>query len=209
MKRSVIAYPAVFLLITCTAASVWADRPVEIGVSDGAGGSVILEYVFGDFVSTEVDINGHNYADMSLGTESKKMRKGYPALPDVSRSIVIDDTARMKVNVLVGDYYEINDIDIAPSKGNILRTVDPATVPYTSHRKYIKGKKSLDPYRKDDPRQSKEHNHLKKPFNQHGPQHLNFLSGDAVSAGIFVHVKIPLKSALFVKPRKNALNNFF
>lgn len=59
------------------------------------------------------------------GAESRKKEVGAPALPDVSRSIIIPDDTEMRVNIIASSFFEVEDIDIAPSKGFILRTVNP------------------------------------------------------------------------------------
>ncbi|NIM16060.1 MAG: PKD domain-containing protein [Candidatus Aminicenantes bacterium] len=62
--------------------------------------------------------------------------KGAPELLKSAAAIIIPDQARMKVEVIDSLFTEIKNIDIAPSKGNLLRTVDPDTVPYEYGREY-------------------------------------------------------------------------
>ena len=108
----------------------WASA-VDVTVREDSGQRVVLDYSFETFTRGVVRIEGEPWMTLALGKESLKHRKGDPALPDVSRSVIIPDNARMAVRVIDGDYYEISDVNVAPSKGVILRTQDPASVPHT------------------------------------------------------------------------------
>lgn len=63
---------------------------------------------------------------------------GVPDLPYLTQSIVIPDFGSAEIEILKGNYREIKDIDIAPSKGNLLRTVNPDDVPYVKGEVYQK-----------------------------------------------------------------------
>jgi hypothetical protein len=57
------------------------------------------------------------------------MELGAPSLPRVCRSVIVPDNTKMAVRVLDAQYREV-PAAIAPSKGSLPRTVDPAGVPY-------------------------------------------------------------------------------
>ena len=104
--------------------------PVDLQVLENSPNKIVLDYTFGDYKLEGVDIEGQSYAIIALEGEPVLLEAGEPALPRVCDSVIIPDLAKMGVNVLSAKYEEVS-IDIAPSKGNLLRTVDPATVPYT------------------------------------------------------------------------------
>jgi len=56
---------------------------------------------------------------------------GSPDLLKYFSSVIIPDDAEMTTEVLDAGYTDYPNIDIAPSKGNLLRTVDPSAVAYT------------------------------------------------------------------------------
>ena len=120
-------------LFLCINGSAWAaQKPrVNIDVVQATPADVILDYSFGDYAAKEVAIDGQMYTRINLGREAHILRAGAPDLPRVSRSIVIPDDAAMSLKITSTRYYEIENIDIAPSKGNLLRSVDPDDVPYT------------------------------------------------------------------------------
>jgi PKD repeat protein len=58
------------------------------------------------------------------------LEKGAPDLPRFAQSVMIPARADMKVEIVSSEYIEVDNIKIAPSKGNIMRNIDPKTVPY-------------------------------------------------------------------------------
>ena len=56
---------------------------------------------------------------------------GEPDLPMTGIPLMIGDKARMKARVLDAQYMDFEGIEVAPSKGDFPRTIDPETVPYT------------------------------------------------------------------------------
>lgn len=103
---------------------------VDVDLLDTRADHVVLRYDLNDFSINPVKIDGRKYAQIALGKESRMKVVGAPALPNVCRSVIIPDDARMAVNVLASEHYDLTNIDVAPSKGFIPRTVDPNDVPY-------------------------------------------------------------------------------
>nr|HOP05637.1 C25 family cysteine peptidase [Tenuifilaceae bacterium]HPJ45914.1 C25 family cysteine peptidase [Tenuifilaceae bacterium] len=59
------------------------------------------------------------------------LEKGAPDLPKIVKSVIIPDNGTTEVKILSAEYVDYENISIAPSKGNLMRNVDPAKVPYT------------------------------------------------------------------------------
>ena len=55
---------------------------------------------------------------------------GSPDLHKLSTSIIIPDYSEMKVEIIDFEYTEVQNINIAPSKGNITRDINPAPITY-------------------------------------------------------------------------------
>ncbi|MFO0360265.1 MAG: C25 family cysteine peptidase [Flavobacteriales bacterium] len=64
------------------------------------------------------------------------LRKAAPDVPRTSSAVIVDDQAAMQVVVQHAEFVEYSGIQVAPSKGNLLRTVDPNTVPYAYGPEY-------------------------------------------------------------------------
>ena len=67
---------------------------------------------------------------VNIPDASQLFKKGAPDLSKLTSSFIIPDYNNMDYEIISSEYIEINDIDIAPSKGHILRTIDPNTIPY-------------------------------------------------------------------------------
>ncbi len=107
------------------------NNAVNVSLLENAEEHIVINYELADFTMGTVTIDGIEYTTISLGKESPIMVKGAPELPNICRSIVIADDAEMTVRVLDSRHHDVTDIYIAPSKGYILRTTNPADVPYT------------------------------------------------------------------------------
>jgi len=89
-----------------------------------------ISFTIGDVVSKAVTTpNGTQYTISTLnGTPI--LEAGYPDLPKITSSIIVPDNDNMQVQVLEAVYTDYTNIDVAPSKGTLVRTVDPASVPF-------------------------------------------------------------------------------
>ena len=67
-------------------------------------------------------ISGNDMASMLVA--------GAPDLPLYPISMIIGNTAEMKVSVLKSEYVDFENIEVAPSKGNFTRDINPDDVPY-------------------------------------------------------------------------------
>jgi hypothetical protein len=140
MKKSAFT---LLCLLAFSALAVQAADPVSVTVLENGPERILVNYRFADFSERAIDIGGETWSEIRLGSESLMKIPGAPALPDVSRSLIIPDDRRMTVRVLDSEWYEVSGIRVAPSRGFILRTVDPASVPYSFGKIY--GSSSLFP----------------------------------------------------------------
>jgi hypothetical protein len=134
--RSMVAgLLALLALAPGLALAEWIDLgggdPVAVQVLRDDARSTVLEITVGGFEAVPMDIDGATYYGIGLPREGRAMEVGLPELPNVRRSLIIPDDRDMLVTVLESEYRDFPDMPVAPSKGNLLRTVDPATVPYT------------------------------------------------------------------------------
>jgi hypothetical protein len=113
----------------------WIDLgggdPVAVQVLQDDASRTVLEITVGGFEAEPVVIDGASYYAIGLPREGRAMEPGLPELPNVRRSLIIPDDRDMLVTVLESKFVDFADMPVAPSKGHILRTVDPATVPHT------------------------------------------------------------------------------
>ncbi|MFH1841869.1 MAG: C25 family cysteine peptidase [bacterium] len=127
------------LLIAGPAWAEWMDLggdPAVVRVLESDGQRTLLEITVGGFEADPVDIDGKTYYRILLDREGMAQDLGFPALPNVRRSIIIPDDMEMAVTVIASEYVDYTDLPVAPSKGNLLRSVNPDKVPYTFDRFY-------------------------------------------------------------------------
>jgi len=122
------------LFLAGSAGARWIDlggQPLDVTLIESDGERTVLEVTVGGFEATPVEIDGATYHHITLPDGSVQNLTGWPALPDVRRSVIIPDDREMTVTLLAESHVDLPDLPVAPSKGNLPRTIDPATVPYT------------------------------------------------------------------------------
>ena len=106
------------------------QKSFDVNVVSSSEQRVVIEYRFGSFERKAVEIDGQTMFRLGLEKESRTYTVGEPELPKITRSIEIGDDALMVANVVSSNYTEYQ-MAVAPSRGMISRSVDPATVAYT------------------------------------------------------------------------------
>ncbi|MBD3221533.1 T9SS type A sorting domain-containing protein [bacterium] len=129
-----LATLALLLAVPAAVQAAWidlgGDRPVSVELISDAPGRTVYAIEIGGFEATPVTIAGQTYHEIILGDESRSLEPGLPALPDVRRAVRIPHDRAVRIEVLASEFVEIADMPVAPSKGNLLRSQDPATVPH-------------------------------------------------------------------------------
>jgi len=134
-KKLTLIVAAVFLSVS----AAYAERielggtteDVKVTVTESNDLRTIVRFDVGAFYQNPVTIDNETYYTLSTGKEAVLLNKGEPSLPRVCRSIIIPDNARMGIKIVSSEYIDFPNTPIAPSKGNLLRTVNPEDVPYT------------------------------------------------------------------------------
>jgi len=108
-----------------------AGEGLSVRVVDSNIETTTIEYELGSFTSDPIEIDGEIFHLIRLDGEGSILKRGFPELPNVCRSIVIPDDAEMVVRVVSSHYVEFPGVAVAPSKGVLTRNIDPATVAYS------------------------------------------------------------------------------
>jgi len=112
------------------------NPPLDLRLLESQPDRIVLELSVNSFDTESVVIGGKPYVRLRLAKESPIRIAGAPELPNVCRSVIIPDDARMTVTVSEADFYDVKDINVAPSKGAIFRHTNPDDVPYTFGNAY-------------------------------------------------------------------------
>ncbi len=130
MRKNVITVVATVMLLA-PALMGSPTGTVDVVVEESNDSRIVVRYEVNDFVKEEVQINGQTFYTVTCPEEGVLLEAGEPALPKICRSIIIPDDARMEVNIVSAKYTDYARTPVAPSKGNLLRTVNPDDIPYT------------------------------------------------------------------------------
>ncbi len=135
MKKIYCLLISLLLLTSLSWSAQWVElaaspEPVAVKLLESSDSRIQLNYQLNGFERDEVIINGETYAVIGLDSESRLWLKGNPELPRLCRSVIIPDDGFMEASVISSQYREFSNIKIAPSKGHLLRSVNPDDVPY-------------------------------------------------------------------------------
>ena len=143
MKKTLI----IVLTLTCfisLRASNWVsiksaipgEANVKLISSDIESSTVLFS--FDGFSTYDINDNGTVLKSLSLKGGAPLLRSGCPELLKLTSSLIIPDDAEMKLEVISSSYIDYNNYNIAPSKGNLTRDIDPSTLAYTYGKEYSK-----------------------------------------------------------------------
>lgn len=119
------------VFVPSTYGTIVSKNSDNIGISIQTNGDKInINYQINKFIKVPVIINGQVYSRILLKGESNILLKGAPDVPNICRSIIIPDMANMEIRVISSTFEEYKNILIAPSKGNLPRTVNPDQIPF-------------------------------------------------------------------------------
>ena len=135
MKRT---FTTLLILLAYTFASGYEWIPLNSSEPSPAK----IELNYSDINRSRISVSIDGYYQQAVNTNrgeafviglpgaSPILEKGAPDLPKLTTSLIIPDQARMEVNVLSSKFKVYKNIEIAPSKGNFTRDIDPSDVPF-------------------------------------------------------------------------------
>ena len=107
--------------------------------------STRIDLISSDIYNTNLLSKVENYSIIELENNKHKViidkgtpiiELGAPDLPKITTSIIIPDNGNMSISIINVEYEEVQNIKIAPSKGNLTRDINPASIPYTFGKVY-------------------------------------------------------------------------
>lgn len=121
-----------FLLycLSVTALVAQAQNNTRVEVLTRSLTETTLRLSVEDLNKTAVSTPAGDALVISMEDGTPVLRSGAPDLPKFATALAIPETGNMQVEVIPGDFIDYPDVLVAPSKGNLLRNVDPASVPY-------------------------------------------------------------------------------
>lgn len=111
----------------------------EVQVTQQTAGLTRLDITMSGVDMQSVAIQGSEYSQTRIPGHWFSLDQGAPELPFITSSLIIPNSGTPVVRVVNSTWREIGTNPAVPSKGNLLRTEDPATVPYTFGSAYTSG----------------------------------------------------------------------
>ena len=131
MKTKVLA-----LLLTLLSFASFGQQ--RITLKESSESKVCINVDVPNFTTTKVSTpRGEAYV-ISLKKTISTSAAGEPELPMIAIPVAIGDNALMSVEVTRSEYTDYENMEVAPSKGDFPRSIDPKDVPYTYGPAYQK-----------------------------------------------------------------------
>ena len=113
--------------------NIGSEYPIQINqkLIASSNESTVIQFTVPGFFTIPVVTPKGKENIISVPGMVSMLEKGAPDLPRYGVSVIIPDRALMDVQVLKSSFTDFHNIDIAPSKGDFARSIDPETVPYT------------------------------------------------------------------------------
>jgi PKD repeat protein len=115
---------------------VFGAKGNKVTLVSSSPDGTILTFEVNEYRFKNVKTGNGNSKELVAPDTGKILEKGAPGLLKLTASVIIPDEEKMRVEVIDSAFTEIGNIDIAPSKGNLLRTVNPDDVPYEYGTRY-------------------------------------------------------------------------
>ncbi len=106
-------------------------RAQDFELISGDPASLIFEHHFTQKTFAITPINGSDFVSFGKSFPVTTKDAGAPELPMFSESVIIPGKGDVSLEILFDGFYEIPNVQVAPSKGSLKRNVDPQNVPYT------------------------------------------------------------------------------
>lgn len=108
----------------------------EINLISTSNNETIISFNLNAYELKPVHTNYGKAVIVNAPGAARILKTGAPDLPCFATSLIIPDNDEVAVEVINSKFIELNEITVAPSKGNLLRTADPSTVPYNFGDEY-------------------------------------------------------------------------
>lgn len=108
----------------------------QISLISSTPTSTTIQFSLSEFSYDFVETSKGNAWKISSPKGVSMLNEGAPELPMYATSLIIPGQARMEVKIISSSFTEYENILVSPSKGNLLRTVDPSSVEYNYGKTY-------------------------------------------------------------------------
>ena len=98
--------------------------------------NIKIEFSMSGYYQTLVETDKGDAYIIDAGNGASILKKDAPDLDKITAPIVIPNQANMDYRIISTEYVDVENITVAPSKGNLTRDVDPSTISYSWGNRY-------------------------------------------------------------------------
>ncbi len=117
---------------------LFAGVPTNISIVNAKPTSVTIQFTPSNYSLDAVTTGYGEAKQLDIDGGTSLLKAGAPDLPKLTSALIIPDQGLMEVTVSASSFYDVENVEIAPSKGNLYRNVNPSDVPYTKGLEYSK-----------------------------------------------------------------------
>lgn len=114
----------------CLLSVVAALAQAQVQVLAKSRNETLLKLELGDIQKTTVNTPEGDALVIGMENGTPLLETGAPDVPKFSTTLMIPNTGNMALEIVASEYQDYENVPVAPSKGNLMRNVDPATVGY-------------------------------------------------------------------------------
>ncbi len=122
------------LILTVSGSLVFGKTGKEgttVNIINSNEKATVVEFKPGAFSFQKVSTPKGDANMLMLDEGTPMLQDGAPELLKLTKSLIIPDMGVMKISVLSSNFYDVPNVEIAPSKGNIKRNIDKDKLPYS------------------------------------------------------------------------------
>ena len=143
MKKLAFIFAFILLSINIFAqewVNLGSDMPTspKVELLSETNGEIVVRFQLGGYYAPLVETPRGMASIIKSPKMASMLEEGTPDLPLFAIPVAIGDQAEMSVEVANAQFKDIQGVEIAPSKGNFSREIDPETVPYRYGEAYEK-----------------------------------------------------------------------
>lgn len=126
------------ILTLFSSGMIIAGSPTNVQMVSNNPTSITIQFKPGQYSSTAVSTEAGQATILNIEKGTPLLQKGAPDLPKLTSSFIIPDHGMMQATVTSSSFYDVENVNIAPSKGNLYRNINPQDIPYTKGEAYFK-----------------------------------------------------------------------
>lgn len=121
-----------YTVLCCLTMAFAVQAQTSIVFNGSSDGSIRLTCTIQDYSVNHQGI----FTDIDFAESTPVLKTGAPQVKKLSGAIIVDDQQEMQVTVDHVTFEEYSNVFMLPSKGNLLRNVDPSAIPFVEGSVY-------------------------------------------------------------------------